>query len=56
MGVKGVVFGPAGIPAENADVVVWNPDGSRKSELSFKKLQKLYYKVNNDQFSDHNLI
>ena len=42
MGVKGVVFGPDGIPAENADVVVWNPDGSRKSELSFKTILKIY--------------
>jgi len=31
-GIKGVVFGADGNPAENADIVVWNPDGSRRTK------------------------
>ena len=29
MGIKGVVLNADGTPAENADIVVWNPDGTR---------------------------
>jgi len=29
MGIKGIVFAD-GIPVENADIVVWNPDGSQR--------------------------
>ena len=31
MGIKGVVISADGSPAENADIVVWNPDGSRNT-------------------------
>jgi len=31
-GIKGVVFGPDGNPAENADIVVWNPDNTRRGK------------------------
>lgn len=31
MGIKGIVFAD-GIPVENADIVVWNPDGSRRAK------------------------
>jgi len=32
MGIKGVVLNADGTPAENADIVVWNPDGSRRGK------------------------